>query len=139
MAKSILLATLITGIAIFMSSCTRKTNFLVSSVVPAARGHVKVKNDSNNNYAIEVHLTDLAEVSRLQPPKQTYVVWMISENQTTKNLGQVNSSSGLLSNTLKATFETVSPLKPTKIFITAENDADTSYPGSQVILSTPSF
>ncbi len=138
-SKSILSVVLISIVVLSLGSCARKTNFLISSVVPAARGYVKVKNDSNNNYAIQVHLLDLAEVKRLQPSKETYVVWMITDKQITKNLGQINSSSGLLSKTLKATFETVSSFKPIKIFITAENDPAISYPGTHVVLSTDNF
>jgi hypothetical protein len=40
---------------------------------------------------------------------------------------------------LKASFETVSSTKPTKIFLTAEDDASIQYPGSQVVISTNNF
>jgi hypothetical protein len=44
-----------------------------------------------------------------------------------------------MSNKLKASFETVSPVKPTKIFITAEDDPGVQYPGTQVVLTTQAF
>jgi hypothetical protein len=97
---------------------------------------VKVKEDNNNNYQIRVEIVNLAEVERLSPPRKTYVVWMVTERDVTKNIGQINSDSGFLSKTLKASFETVSSSKPTKIFLTAENDASVSYPGLPAILST---
>lgn len=121
------------------ASCAKKISFAGSSVVPAARGFVKVKQDNNSNYNIKVELTNLAEVSRLQPPRQTYVVWMETDQQTTKNIGQIHSSSNMLSKKLKASLETVSSFKPIKIFITAEDDAAVQYPGTQTILSTSSF
>lgn len=121
------------------SSCARKVSFLNSSVQPAARGDVKVKKDNNNNYHIQVRLNNLAEVSRLEPSKKTYIVWMESEQEKTKNIGQITSSSAFLSNKLKASFETVSSVKPNKIFITAEDDATIQYPGMQVVLSTETF
>lgn len=131
------------GLAMLMlvslGSCARKVSFLTSSVVPAARGTVKVKKDNNDNYRIQVNLTNLAEVKRLQPPRQTYVVWMVTGQEAIKNIGQINSSTSLLSNKLKASFETVSSVKPNKIFITAEDDANIRYPGTQVILSTDNF
>jgi len=108
-------------------------------VVPAAQGTVKVKKDKNSNYKIQIHLVNLAGVSRIQPARQSYVVWMVTSNDETKNIGQINSSSSLLSKKLKASFETVSAVKPVKIFITAEDDAGIQYPGTQVILSTDSF
>ena len=122
-----------------MSSCARKINFENSSVVPAARGNVKVKQDNNNNYDIHISLSDLSEPKRLQPSKSTYVVWMETDNSVTKNIGQINSSSGFLSGKLKASFETVSSTKPKRIFLTAEDDASTQSPGTQVVLTTNNF
>jgi hypothetical protein len=126
-------------VVLYLSSCARKINFQSSSIVPAARGNVKVKKDNNNNYNIQISLSDLAEPKRLQPSKSTYVVWMETASNTTKNIGQINSSTGFLSGKLKASFETVSSTKPTKIFLTAEDDASIQYPGSQVVISTNNF
>ncbi len=121
------------------SSCARKISFQTSSVVPAARGTVKVKKDKNNNNEIKISLSDLADPSRLQPPKKTYVVWMETDNNNTKNIGQISSSTGFLSSKLSASFETVSSFNPVKIFITAEDDGNIQYPGTQVVLSTNNF
>ncbi|MBE0664103.1 MAG: hypothetical protein IH597_16730 [Bacteroidales bacterium] len=121
------------------TSCSRKIVFQNSSVVPAAQGTVKVKNDKNKNYVIKVEVSDLADVSRLQPPKKTYVVWMETDQGKTENLGQLLSSSGFMSKQLKGSLETVSSFKPAKIYITAEDDASIQYPGRQLILSTTSF
>lgn len=120
-------------------SCTKKIAFMTSPVVPAARGDVQVKKDKNKNYVIDVHLSELAEVSRLSPPKQTYVVWMITEENITRNIGQISSKSGMLSKQLRASFETVSSFKPIKVFITAEDDASILSPSGQIILTTDSF
>ena len=123
----------------YFSSCARKVKFQNSSVVPAAKGSVKVKKDDNNNYGIKISIKNLAEPDRLQPSKHTYVVWMQTADNGTKNIGQINSSTGFLSSKLKASFETVSSFKPIKIFITAEDDAAIQYPGMEVILSTSNF
>ena len=119
-------------------SCARKISFQNSSIVPAAEGTVKVKKDNNNNYTIHVELSNLAEPKRLEPAMKTYVVWMETDQERVKNIGQINSSTSLLSKRLKASFETVSAIKPTKIFITAEDDGTVQYPGTQV-LSTANF
>ncbi len=121
------------------TSCARKINFMTSTIVPAAEGKVKVKKDDNNNYSIKINIENLAEPQRLVPGRKTYVVWMSTENNSIKNIGQINSSSGLFSSKLKASFETVSSFKPRKIFITAEDDAAIPYPGMQVVLSTDNF
>jgi hypothetical protein len=120
-------------------SCATSVNFLNSSVVPAARGSVKIKTDNNKNYVIQITLSDLAEASRLEPAKLTYIVWMITDRDLTKNIGQLNSSKGFMSKQLKGSFKTVSSDKPVKIFITAEDDAAVQYPGTQVVLSTDKF
>lgn len=126
-------------ITISISSCTKKIAFLTSSVVPAARGDVQVHKDKNMNYVIHVHISELAEISRLSPPRQSYVIWMVTDQDITKNIGKLNSKMGGMSKQLNASFETVSSFKPNKIFITAEDDASVQFPNSQIILSTDSF
>lgn len=117
-----------------LGSCAQKITFLTSSVVPAAQGYVKVKNDDNKNYVIQVNVSDLAGIERIQPTKQTYVVWMDTDQGLTKNIGRLNVSSKL-----NGTLETVSSFKPTKIFITAEENESTQYPDPLVVLTTDKF
>jgi hypothetical protein len=133
--KTLTLAIVILG----FTACAKKTIFQTSTVVPAARGYVKVSKDNNKNYLIKIEISDLAEINRLQPPKNTYVVWLVTEEDITRNIGQIKSSSSMLSSKLKASFETVSSNKPTKIFITAENDGNVQLYGSQIVLTTNKF
>jgi hypothetical protein len=133
--KNVLL--LISSLLIFLTvvSCAKKIMFQTSSVVPAARGEVAVKKDKNNNFRVLVELSYLAEPDRLSPAKNTYVVWMVSdENDTPINLGQIVSTSKL-----NVKFETVTSSKPKRIFVTAENDASTQYPGNMLVLETDNF
>jgi hypothetical protein len=118
------------------SSCAHKTTFLTSTVVPAAEGTIKWKKDANDNYVITIKMVNLAEVERLQPPKKAYVVWLENQEGRPKNLGQINSMHETFSKKLKATFETVSAFKPTKIYITAEEEANVNYPSSMVVLQS---
>lgn len=136
---SIFSCTLVFFIIFFLTSCAKKIAFPTSTVVPAARGTVKVKKDDNNNYAIEVNVRNLAEAKRLEPPRETYVVWIETENNGTKNIGQMKSSTGFLSSKLKASLQAVTPFKPTRVFITAEDNAGIQYPGMQVVLRTDGF
>ena len=142
--KTYILPRLHTGIFILiilfsLNSCARNISFLTSSIVPAARGDVKYKKDKNDNWVIKISISDLAESSRLQPSKLTYIVWMVADGVFAKNVGQLNSSKGFLSKQLKATLTTISPTKPTKVFITAEDDARIQYPGPLIVLSTETF
>lgn len=137
--RNILLVATAAMMLLYCSSCARKISFQTSSVVPAAEGQVKLTKDGNKNYKIKIAISNLAEPERLQPAKKTYVVWMQTADNGTKNIGQINSSTEFLSGKLKAAFETVTAFKPVKIFITAEDDASIQYPGIQVILSTNNF
>ena len=129
-----------TKLSILMKNLfAKKVGFLSSSIVPAARGYVKVKRDIHENYLIQVKISNLAEVNRLQPSKQVYVVWMITDHEITDNIGQINSSTTFLSTKLKASYETASSSKPIKIFITAEDEAGAQSPNEQVILTTDRF
>ncbi|WP_225975433.1 hypothetical protein [Panacibacter ginsenosidivorans] len=134
------LFTILLGLSfIVLNSCSRKVSFNNSSVVPAAEGSVKVKKDKNSNYAISINIERLADASRLQPAREYYVVWIETENNGIKNIGQLKSSSSLFSNALKGSLETVTSFKPKKVFITAENNTNIQYPGEQVVLSTNNF
>ena len=133
--KQIVLIAILSLFALTVTSCSKKIMFQTSSVVPAARGEVKVKKDKNDNFHIELELSYLAEPERLSPAKSTYVVWLVSdESDTPTNIGQVVSTSKL-----KVKFETVSSSKPKRIFVTAEDDASIQYPGNMVVLETDNF
>jgi hypothetical protein len=121
------------------SSCAHKTTFLTSTVVPAAEGTIKWKKDANDNYVISIKMVNLAEVERLQPPMKAYVVWMENQEGRPKNLGQINSSHETFSKKLTATFETVSSFKPTKIYITAEDESNVNYPSTMIVLQSKSI
>ena len=116
-----------------------KVGFLTSSIVPAARGYIRVTRDRNENFVIRMKISNLAEVNRLQPAKQVYVVWMITDHEITVNIGQIDSSTTFLSTKLKASFKMCSAEKPIKIFITAEAEATAQTPDEQMVLSTDRF
>lgn len=124
---------------ISFASCGKNIAFQNSSIVPAAKGTVNIKKDYNKNNKIKVKITNLAEVTRLQSSKKVYVVWMETEERVVKNIGQINSDAGFMSSKLKASFETVTSFEASKIFITAEDQADVQFPGMQLILSTNNF
>lgn len=139
MTKKLLLGLFFSTLIFSFTSCAKKVSFQTSSVVPAARGYIKVKKDGNKNYQIQIRINDLAEVDRLQNANKAYVVWMETDDLIIKNIGQIKSDSGFLSSKLKASFETVTSFKPEKIFITAEENADVQYPNNQVVLTTKDF
>lgn len=114
-----------------LESCTKKIPFLTSAVVPAAEGWVKVKEDRNKNYTIELNVTRLADPQRLTPPKSIYVVWIDTQQSGQQMIGQLR-----MSKSLNSSLKTMTPHKPIGIFITAEDDINIKYPNSQVIMRT---
>jgi len=117
------------------TSCSKNVKFENSTIIPAARGDVAVRKDKNNNYNIKLEISYLAEPERLRPPKKYYVVWLSSEeNQIPLNIGQIVGTSKL-----HVKFESVSSSKPKRIFVTAEDDVSTQYPGQYIVLETDSF
>lgn len=125
--------------ALALTACSRKLTFQKSEVVPAAEGKVKIKKDDNNNYRIDINISNLAKPERLTPSRRYYIVWLETSRNNLKNLGQIKTESGFFTGNLKATFSTVVPQKPERIFITAEDNLREVYPGSQLILTTSTF
>lgn len=124
---------------LWLGSCARKINFATSTIVPAAEGTVKVKKDKNDNYGVDISVKHLAEPNRLPQPKNVYVVWAETAGNGVQNLGQLNTSSGIISSTLKASLEAVTPYKPVRVFITAEDAATVVAPSMYVVLNTASL
>lgn len=138
-SRNVLLGASAALLLLSLNSCAKKVAFQTSSVVPAARGQITVKKDDNKNYTIKVKIDNLAESNRLEPSKNTYVVWMETDESLVKNIGQIKSDTQFISSKLKASFETVTAFKPAKIFITAEDNSDVQSPGNQSILETKRF
>lgn len=136
---NVLRSILVISVIICFASCARSINFNTSTLVPAAEGKIKIKQDKNKNYALKVDVKNLAEPGKLQPARSTYVVWMETEQNGVKNLGQLNSSNGVFSQALKASLETVTSFRPVSFFITAEDNGEMEYPGSQVVLRTDRY
>lgn len=123
---------------LLLTACATKAKFMNSTVVPAAQGSVKVKKDANNNYAVSISVENLAQPNRLPQPQNVYVVWADTPNGV-QNLGRLNVDKGFISGKLKASLQTVSPYKPSRIFITGESSATASYPSAYVVMNTSSF
>ncbi len=122
-----------------LSAQAQKVHFKTSSIVPAAEGTVKVSTNKDKGYNIRINILHLAGPQRLQPASKTYIVWMDTEQNSTKNLGEMQSKDGFLSKALKAHLTTTTPFKPTRIFITAEDVAAVSNPHGQQVLTTRTF
>ena len=130
--------TLLAFVVIALSSCGKKITFLPSTVIPTANGYVKIKGDKNNNYAVKLQVRDIVKSKDLQPGKKNYVVWVETNENRAHHLGKLESSKGLFSGTRKGKLETVTPAKPVRVFVTAEDNSTPQFP-SEVILTTKLF
>ncbi|MFN4199241.1 MAG: hypothetical protein ACK4FS_09475 [Flavobacterium sp.] len=122
--------TLIACVAL-MSSCSSTSVFPVSSTVPAAEIKVKKTQDKNKNNVIELTAKNLADASRLNPPKNNYSVWIVTEDNMVKNIGQLTNR-----NARTATLKTSTPFEVIEIFITAEDRGNATYPSGVEISRT---
>jgi hypothetical protein len=104
-------------------SCGSTMELPVSNEVPAAEIKVKKQKDENDNYQIKLTAKNLADANRLSPSRETYVVWIKTEENGIKNVGQLNPENGK-----KIDLETVSAFEPTELFITAEDEGNVSTP-----------
>ena len=114
---------LLGAVLLLLTSCGSITTFPISNIVPAAEITAKMKQDKNKNYSIEVKAKNLASADRLNPPKNNYSVWIVTEKNETKNLGQLMNK-----NAKTAVLKTNTPFKVIEIFITAEDQGNNTYP-----------
>jgi hypothetical protein len=110
----------------------KKFPMTAASIVPAARGEVAIGRDKNGNTSLKMEVQHLANPEDLTPRAAAYVVWFQERGGNLENQGQLR-----VDKNLKASFETVTPLKSFDVFVTAEQDARaTSRSGPEVLKAT---
>lgn len=120
--------------AVLVTACSKRVVFPDSQALPGADVELKIDRNKNNNYELEMELENLAQPNRLTPPRDTYVVWLVTERHGTINIGNLKPS-----NRNKASLTTVTPYKPIRVFITAEDKQEVISPSSQVVLNSEEF
>lgn len=120
--KALINLSLVT-VLLFLTSCATTAKFPVSSVAPAAEITAKKTQDKNKNFVIEVTAKNLASADRIDPSKKNYNVWIVTENNGTKNVGMLVNK-----NAKTASLKTSTPFDFKEIFITAEDEGNYSYP-----------
>ena len=152
-SKKIILSISATLMLSFLFSCAKKTTAIgksetpapteattATTTIPETKGMVLIKRDVNSNYVVQINLRELEASKQLDPASsKSYIVWMDTDNRKPINLGQINSNTGWLTDKSKASFEGVSEFKPTKVFITTEDNATVKTSGKQIVWSTNRF
>ena len=110
----------------------KKYPMTASSIVPGARAEVAISKDKNGNTKLKMIVQHLANLENLTPRAAAYVVWLQERGGSSENQGQLK-----VDKNLKATFETVTPLKSFDVFVTAEQDSRATSPsGPEVLRAT---
>ncbi len=114
---------IIVAVVLFLTSCASTIKFPVSNVTPAAVITATKKTDKNNNFKIDVKALHLSSPDRINPPKKVYVVWVVTDENGIKNIGQLTNK-----NAKTAKLFTTTPFRVAEIFITAEEQGNVSSP-----------
>jgi hypothetical protein len=117
------LPNVLAGFVMMITSCATTAKFPVSTVAPAAEISAKKTMDKNKNYVIELLALNLTSTDRLNPPKNHYNVWIVTEQNEYKNLGQIMNV-----NAKRGYFKTLSPFNPQVIILTAEDEGNRPMP-----------
>ncbi|HET8886129.1 MAG TPA: hypothetical protein VFM70_07240 [Salinimicrobium sp.] len=126
-SKYLLLFILITG-------CSKKVVFSDSTKMPGAKVVVTIDQNRSDNYEIYVDVDNIIKAEKLSPPRETYIVWMISTEHGTINMGNL-----WVDDKNQAKLYTVSSHRPTRIFITAEKSRFAESPSTEIVLSSEDF
>jgi hypothetical protein len=110
----------------------KKYPMTAASIVPGARAEVAISKDKNGNTKLKMRVQHLANLENLTPRAAAYVVWLQERGGNSENQGQLK-----MDKNLKATFETVTPLKSFDVFVTAEQEVRAKGPsGPEVLRAT---
>lgn len=104
-------------------SCTTTTKFPVSTVTPGADIQIDVKKVGASNYKTSVTSYNLASADRLDPPQAAYVIWVVSNSDVLRNVGNFTKAGDN-----KLFFSAYFPYQISEIFITAESTAGACKP-----------
>jgi hypothetical protein len=84
----------------------KKYPMTAASIVPGARAEVAISKDKNGNTRLKMTVQHLANLENPTPRASAYVVWLQERGGNSENQGQLK-----VNKNLKATLETVTPLK----------------------------
>ncbi len=132
-----------------LEGCSKKSNASKTTVTetkeaenppPApVKDGMEIKRDAAGNYVINLTIKDMEAVKLMKPVKEGYVVWMQNESRVTTSIGTIDGADTWTDKKDVVRFTATSPVKPARIFITAETDLKVQKPGTQMVWSTRNF
>jgi PBP1b-binding outer membrane lipoprotein LpoB len=110
-------------LAFLMSSCASSIKFPVSTVTPAADIVFSKSHDHNGNTRVKIVAKNLAAPDRIDSHQKVYVVWIMTDKDGPRSIGVLKNK-----NVQTTELETLTPLRFSEVFITAEDQVEASYP-----------
>jgi hypothetical protein len=101
----------------------------VSTLQPAADAQLTHERDDNGNVRVKIHIYHLAKPDSLNPARDAYVVWIEPKGEPPQNMGTIK-----VNDNLESEFQTRTPFKVFKVYITAEDGPKVTTPSGDKIL-----
>ena len=121
---------LVAVIAIWPFSSGKTFHMDADPSVPAASGTVHAQLDkSNGNTKLDIKVNNLARPSSLNPPANTYLVWVRPNNGDAVREGSIG-----LNNDLNGELHALTVLKSFDLFITPEQSNTVTSPSGREVL-----
>ena len=96
---------------------------------PSVSGWVNIKGASKTGAEVTVHLEQLHPPNHLDSSLKSYVVWFEPNGQPPQNMGTIK-----VNDNLESEFQTRTPFKVFKVYVTAEEGPKVTTPSSDHIL-----
>lgn len=125
------IGTLVVALALATGACANKIIMNRSSSVPAAEARLKVDREGQNMREVELKVRHLAPPERVSPQASHYVVWLqpTIPQADPANLGVLGVGSDQ-----EGELQATTPYKSFQIFVTAEQDAQSTVPSGERVL-----
>jgi hypothetical protein len=101
----------------------------VSDLLPAAEAKVSYEHDRNHNTKFSVHAKHLAQPQSLNPPRNTYVVWVQGRGKDPQNAGVLR-----VNENLEGSMSSTTPFQMFDVFVTAEDGPNVDRPSGPEVM-----
>jgi hypothetical protein len=101
----------------------------VSDLLPAAQAKVSFEHDRNKNTKFSVRAKHMAQPASLNPPRNTYVVWIQGRGKDAQNAGVLR-----VNENLEGSMSGTTPLQIFDVFVTAEDGPNVDRPAGPEVM-----
>lgn len=120
--------------AILISACSREIVFPVSDRMPTAEAVLRIDELDSRDYEIDLNVYNIPEAKRVIPSEFIYVVWMVTREDGTINIGPLS-----VGQDNQGSLQYSSAYQPVRIFVTEEANREVVLPSSIIVLDSKEF